>query len=442
MPWSGGVYTRGYPSWSNDAASNLPISSSKFDIEDNDFAGGLNNCLTRDGLTSPTATINWSQTASVVMNQSRGSDGTISTFSRTGGSNNPQLQIVNADGTGMSLNLSTSQQLSLSIAGTAVLALTPTVATLNPTTSVAISPGTSGALNVGAVAILAWTATQVALFGSAVAATAQLNISNTSTVATQDARANINAGSSGWSVYVANQSRATAVVTNGPTAAQVALFTTAAIPLVFGINSVYAGQINANGAWQIPAPTSGVGLTVAGASGATALTLNANGTGANSFGLTCNGGTTSGDWCAIFRDNGGVNLMEIRGDRAVLITDNAAAPALFQVGYMDAPQNLQASTYGFLLSDRGKSIYRANAAAVTWTIPANGTTAFPIGTVITLINDATSGVLTIAITTDTLVWVPSLTGGAGTSRALAAGAVATLIKVAATRWLISGVGIS
>lgn len=50
MPWSGGVYTRGYPSWTNDANNNLPISATKFDTEDNDFAAGLNNCATVDGL--------------------------------------------------------------------------------------------------------------------------------------------------------------------------------------------------------------------------------------------------------------------------------------------------------------------------------------------------------------------------------------------------------
>lgn len=50
MPWSGGVYSRGYPSWTNDANSGLAISATKFDTEDNDFATGLNNCATIDGL--------------------------------------------------------------------------------------------------------------------------------------------------------------------------------------------------------------------------------------------------------------------------------------------------------------------------------------------------------------------------------------------------------
>ena len=59
MPWSGGVYTRGYPSWTSDANNNLPISATKFDTEDNDFAAGLNNCITKDGLSQPTSAMNW-----------------------------------------------------------------------------------------------------------------------------------------------------------------------------------------------------------------------------------------------------------------------------------------------------------------------------------------------------------------------------------------------
>ncbi len=65
MPWAGGVYTRGYPSWTNDANANLPISATKFDTEDNDFASGLNNCLTIDGLNKPNTALTWAQALTV-----------------------------------------------------------------------------------------------------------------------------------------------------------------------------------------------------------------------------------------------------------------------------------------------------------------------------------------------------------------------------------------
>lgn len=95
MPWSvAGVYTRGYASWSVDAGNNLPISATKFDIEDNDFATGLNNCITKDGLSVPTVPITWSLASGQILQLNRGNDGTILALSRTGASNNPGLSFV------------------------------------------------------------------------------------------------------------------------------------------------------------------------------------------------------------------------------------------------------------------------------------------------------------------------------------------------------------
>jgi len=111
----------------------------------------------------------------------------------------------------------------------------------------------------------------------------------------------------------------------------------------------------------------------------------------------------------------------------------------FTVGYLDIPQNVQASTYTTVLADAGKHVYHAvAAAAATWTIPANGTVAYPIGTTLSFVNDSANAI-TIAITTDTLVWSPGTTTG---SRILAAGGMATALKVTATRWLISGTGLT
>jgi len=55
------------------------------------------------------------------------------------------------------------------------------------------------------------------------------------------------------------------------------------------------------------------------------------------------------------------------------------------------------------------------------------------------VNDASGGVITIAITSDTLVLA-----GAGTtgSRTLAANGVATAIKMTSTRWMISGTNLT
>jgi hypothetical protein len=65
--------------------------------------------------------------------------------------------------------------------------------------------------------------------------------------------------------------------------------------------------------------------------------------------------------------------------------------------------------------------------------------AFPVGTAITFVNQASAGVMTIAITTDTM-----RLAGAGTtgSRSLAANGVATALKVTSTEWIISGSGLT
>ncbi|OJU03599.1 MAG: hypothetical protein BGN87_18520 [Rhizobiales bacterium 65-79] len=94
-----------------------------------------------------------------------------------------------------------------------------------------------------------------------------------------------------------------------------------------------------------------------------------------------------------------------------------------------------------MLGDAQSQIFHpvGDTTARTWTIPANSSVAFPIGTAITFVNENGAGVITIAITTDTM-----RLAGAGTtgSRTLAANGVATALKVTSTSWIISGVGLT
>lgn len=90
----------------------------------------------------------------------------------------------------------------------------------------------------------------------------------------------------------------------------------------------------------------------------------------------------------------------------------------------------------------GNSIMRHPASDAnnrTFTIPANASVAYPIGTVLAFENEV--NVVTIAITTDVLAFMDGGAGGTG-SRSLAANGSATARKVTATRWLISGVGLT
>ena len=112
-----------------------------------------------------------------------------------------------------------------------------------------------------------------------------------------------------------------------------------------------------------------------------------------------------------------------------------------EVGFRIIPQNSQSTPYTAVLADSGKQIFHpsADTTARTFTIPANSSVAYPIGTALSFINQNGAGVVTIAITTDTM-----RLAGAGTtgSRTLAANGIATAIKLTSTEWIISGTGLT
>jgi len=118
---------------------------------------------------------------------------------------------------------------------------------------------------------------------------------------------------------------------------------------------------------------------------------------------------------------------------------NCTADGTNTVGFLTIPQNAQTGSYTLVLADSGKSIFHAAAAAVaTYTIPANGSVAYPLGTTVTFINMSTNAV-TISITTDTLYLAGT---GATGSRTLAQYGVATTTKMTSTTWIISGSGLT
>lgn len=111
------------------------------------------------------------------------------------------------------------------------------------------------------------------------------------------------------------------------------------------------------------------------------------------------------------------------------------------VGFRNIPQNSQSAAYTLVLTDSGKQIFHpsADTTARTFTIPANSSVAYPVGTAITFINQNAAGVVTIAITTDTMRLAVDGTTG---SRTLAANGIATCIKLTSTEWIISGAGLT
>lgn len=156
----------------------------------------------------------------------------------------------------------------------------------------------------------------------------------------------------------------------------------------------------------------------------------------------------------VLTQGSGSNVTLADGKSAVVFADGAGAGATVVdltntftvdgtvgVGFLSIPQNSQSTAYTLVLGDSGKHILHpsADTTARTFTIPANGSVAFPVGTAITFINQNGAGVVTIAITTDTM----RLAGdGATGSRTLDANGVATCIKLTSTEWIISGVGLT
>lgn len=116
-----------------------------------------------------------------------------------------------------------------------------------------------------------------------------------------------------------------------------------------------------------------------------------------------------------------------------------ASPAADNPGTLGIPANGKTASYTLIMSDIGKDIYiTGTTASQAITIPANASVAFPIGTVIAITNDSNQN-WTIQITSDTLMWSPS---GSTGSRTLAQYGSVTIRKVTATKWWITGTGLS
>ena len=119
---------------------------------------------------------------------------------------------------------------------------------------------------------------------------------------------------------------------------------------------------------------------------------------------------------------------------------NCTADGTNGVGYLNVPINSQSAAYTAVIGDSGKAILHpsTDANARTFTIPANASVAYALGTAITFIN-MTSQVVTIAITSDTLYLAGTGTTG---SRSLAQYGMASAIKMTSTTWIISGSGLT
>jgi hypothetical protein len=199
--------------------------------------------------------------------------------------------------------------------------------------------------------------------------------------------------------------------------------------------------LQAAGVTKLTVNSSGVTL-------AAALPVASGGTGITSLGsgvATWLGTPTSANLISAVTDETGTGSL-VFATSPTLVTpvlgtptsgtlSNCTVDGTNSVGFLNIPQNAQAGSYTLVLADSGKHLFHAlGDGAATYTIPANSSVAYPIGTAVTFVNmSATS--ISIAITTDTMYLAKDGTTG---TRTLAQYGSATALKLTSTTWLISG----
>lgn len=158
----------------------------------------------------------------------------------------------------------------------------------------------------------------------------------------------------------------------------------------------------------------------------------------------------NGDLGLTFRTNLNNMFTELYSDKVdkVTLTDNAIIKANGTSGsiqntgiIIDDDNNVSGAgvqaniqtgtTYSLVLGDAGKLVTLNNDAPITVTVPANSSVAFPVGTVIDLLQLG-MGQVSVEITTDTLNSIDSMRKIEGQYSA------ASLIKTGSTEWVLIG----
>lgn len=98
------------------------------------------------------------------------------------------------------------------------------------------------------------------------------------------------------------------------------------------------------------------------------------------------------------------------------------------------PVNSVTATYTLVLGDQGRAVEVSSATAVTVTVPPNSTTAFPIGTVLEIVQIG-AGQVTAAAGAGVTI---STAGAGGTTKTRAQWSIITLRKRGTDQWIAAG----
>ena len=112
-----------------------------------------------------------------------------------------------------------------------------------------------------------------------------------------------------------------------------------------------------------------------------------------------------------------------------------------QVGYRNVPQIitnsgvvLQTSNWG------GRHLYKTTLNELVFSVPDNSADPCPIGTAITIVNDAATGSIFLTQSGATILQLGgTLSSG---NRVIAPGGFATILKVQTNKWIVSGPGVT
>jgi len=148
---------------------------------------------------------------------------------------------------------------------------------------------------------------------------------------------------------------------------------------------------------------------------------------ANSFVATASGAGSIASLSDITINSGG--NVNITANNTIRLLGNVAVTALPVV-------NTGATAYSLSTADAGRIIlHTLDTTARTWTIP----TGLPVGSYFVFVNDGSAGAITVTSTSDTLALANTALVG---NRTLAANGFAQLYKISATKWFITGVGVT
>lgn len=451
MPDAGGTFTRVHD-WTSDEGAGIDIDATRFDAENDDFATALNNRIFADGTKNPSANL----PMATFRHTGVGDAGARTDYAAAGQIQDNDLIFIAAGGTADVITLTLSPALTAYGAGVGVMFK----ASGPNTTAVTINVNGLGAkslkqfggaalaaadISTGDIIYAIYDGTNFQMISPGTTKLVKNSLFDANTILAADT------DNTPAAVTVAEQ-RLVGRITAGNITALTAAQVLTLINVEAGADVTDATNVNAAGATMntdfnaqtilqatsdnTPVPLTVGASTVVGRAAAgniVALTAaqlrtiinvedgadvtDAANVGAAGAGILADAETVAGLW-------------NFTGDPTI---DS------IEIGFKIIPQNIQNGDYTLVIGDNGKHIYKASGGlGETFTIPANASVAFPIGTAITFINQGTNN-MSIAITTDLLTnSANSLTG----TRTLGDDGIATAVKVSATSWLISGTGLS